>query len=233
MKHAVVMAAGEGSRLRPLSEHWPKPVLPIDGRPVIATLLRELAAAGCTLAVVVTGHLAEQVEELVGDGAGFGLEVRYARQPGVLGSADTVERGLAAGAEAPCLVTAADTVYRVGDVRHFVEAYAASGAAGALAVRRDPPPDPPHRDAVRVVDGLVAKVIDDDPGNPLAGAPLWAFGPALEPFLEGLSGPPFELADAFDRAVQEGLEIAGIEIGKTRDLTHPVDLVKENFPYLA
>jgi len=210
VKHAVVMAAGEGSRLRPLSEHWPKPVLPIDGRPVIATLLRELAAAGCTLAVVVTGHLAEQVEELVGDGSGFGLQVRYARQPGVLGSADTV-----------------------GDVRRFVEAYAASGAAGALAVRRDPPPDPPHRVAVRVVDGLVAKVIDDDPGNPLAAAPLWAFGPELEPFLVGLPGPPFELADAFDRAVQKGLEIAGIEIGKTRDLTHPVDLVNENFPYLG
>src|SRR3989442_5846615 len=123
------MAAGEGSRLRPLSEHWPKPVLPIDGRPVIATLLRELAAAGCTVAVVVTGHLAEQVEELVGDGSGFELEVRYARQPGVLGSADTVLRALAAGAEPPLLVTAADTVYRAGDLRRFVEAYIGSGAA--------------------------------------------------------------------------------------------------------
>ena len=39
------MAAGEGTRLRPLTERWPKPVLPIDGRPVLATLLRELAAA--------------------------------------------------------------------------------------------------------------------------------------------------------------------------------------------
>ena len=90
LMHAVVMAAGEGTRLRPLTERWPKPVLPIDGRPVIATLLRELAAAGCTHAVVVTGHLAEQVEELVGGGAGFGIEIAFARQPGVLGSADTV-----------------------------------------------------------------------------------------------------------------------------------------------
>ena len=226
------MAAGEGTRLRPLTERWPKPVLPIDGRPVIATLLRELAAAGCTLAVVVTGHLAEQVEELLGDGSAFGLEVRYARQPGVLGSADTVQRGLAAGAVPPFLVTAADTVYVAGDVRRFAEAYMGSGAAGALAVRREPAPDPPHRPAVRVVDGLVAKVTDDDPANPLAAAPLWGFGAELVPLLEGLSGPPFELADAVERAVGRGLEIAGIEIGKTRDLTHPVDLVEENFPYL-
>jgi NDP-sugar pyrophosphorylase family protein len=55
------MAAGEGTRLRPLTERWPKPVLPIDGRPVIATLLRELAAAGCERVYIVTGHLAEQV----------------------------------------------------------------------------------------------------------------------------------------------------------------------------
>src|SRR5918911_781042 len=67
--HAVVMAAGEGRRMRPISERWPKPVLPIEGRPVIGTLLRDLAAAGIERGVVVTGHLAEQVEALVGEGA--------------------------------------------------------------------------------------------------------------------------------------------------------------------
>jgi UDP-N-acetylglucosamine diphosphorylase / glucose-1-phosphate thymidylyltransferase / UDP-N-acetylgalactosamine diphosphorylase / glucosamine-1-phosphate N-acetyltransferase / galactosamine-1-phosphate N-acetyltransferase len=230
---AVVMAAGEGTRLRPLTERWPKPVLPIDGRPVIATLLRELAHAGCTRVVVVTGHLAEQVEELVGDGSGFGLEVRFARQPGVLGSADTVRRGLAAGAEPPFLVTAADTVFTPGDVHRFAEAFLVSGAAGAIAARREPPPVPAHRDAVRIVGGLVEKVIDDDPANPLGSAPLWAFGPALVPLLDGLSGPPFELADAFERALESKLAIAGIEIGTTRDLTHPEDLIKENFTYLG
>src|SRR5213076_2717924 len=84
---AVVMAAGQGIRLRPLTERWAKPVLPIDGRPVIARLLRDLAGAGCERAWVVTGHLAEQVEALVGDGRPFGLAVRFVRQPGVLGSA--------------------------------------------------------------------------------------------------------------------------------------------------
>ena len=230
---AVVMAAGEGSRLRPLTARWPKAVLPIDGRPVIATLLRELAAAGIQRAVVVTGHLAEQVEELVGDGSGFGLEVRFARQPGVLGSADTVRRALAAGAEPPLLVTAADTVYSPGDVRRFVEAFAASGAVGAIAGRRDPPPVPEHRDGLRIVDGLVTKLVDNDPANELGSAPLWVLGAELLPLLDGLSGPPFQLADVFERAVESKLAIAGIEIGRTRDLTFPIDLLKENFPYLG
>lgn len=232
-RHAVVMAAGEGTRLRPVTERWPKPVLPIDGRPVIATLLRELAAAGCGLAVVVTGYLAEQVEELVGDGSAFGLDVRYARQPGVLGSADTVRRALAAGAQPPLLVSAADTVYGSGDVRRFAEAFERSGAAGAIAVRRDPRPDGSQRQPVRIEAGRVLRVIDDDPANPLSAAPLWALGPGLVPLLDRLEGPPFELAELYREAIAAGFEVAGVEIGATRDLTRPEDLIRENFAYLS
>ena len=226
------MAAGEGTRLRPLTECWPKPVLPIDGRPVIATLLRELAGAECERVVVVTGHLAEQVEELVGDGSAFGLDVRTVRQPDVLGSADAVKRALAAGAEPPCLVLAADTVFTPGDIGRFARSFARSGAAGAMSGRRDPPAEAPHRAAIEIVDGLVVKPIDDDPGNPVGSAPLWAIGRELLPFLAELPGPPFELGLAFERAIASGLAVAGLEIGKTRDLTHPIDLVRENFTYL-
>jgi dTDP-glucose pyrophosphorylase len=228
---AVVMAAGEGARLRPLTERWPKPLLPIDGRPVIATLLRELAAAGCGRVFVITGHLAEQVEELVGDGSAFELDARCVRQPGVLGSADTVRRALAAGAHTPLLVTGADTVFVPGDIRPFVES--SSGAAGAIAYRTEPPPDPPHRWAIRVVAGRVERLLDDDPANPNGGAPLWVLGSELVPFLDDLPGPPYELAVAFERAIEAGRTVAGVEIGPTRDLTYPVDLVTENFPYLG
>jgi CTP:molybdopterin cytidylyltransferase MocA len=230
---AIVMAAGEGRRLRPLTERWPKPVLPIDGRPVLATLLRELAAAGIGRAIVVVGHLAEDVERLAGDGSGFDLAVRYARQPEPLGSADAVSRALAAGAGPPVVVTAADTVYTTGDIRRFVEAWRSSGAVGALAVRRDPPPTPGHRAAVEIGAGLVQRVVADAPGIRLGSAPLWMLGPELVPFLDRLGGPPFELGEAVQRAIDSGLAIAGLEIGKTRDLTYPVDLVVENFPYLS
>jgi NDP-sugar pyrophosphorylase family protein len=217
--------------MRPISERWPKPILPVDGRPVIATLLRDLARAGIERAFVVTGHLAEQVEELVGDGRAFDLEVRFARQPIMLGSADVVRRGLDAGARAPVLVVAADTVFGDGDIRRVIERSA--GAAGAMTARRDPPPDPPHRFALGIEAGLVLKPLDDDPENPFSSAPLWVLGPELVPYLDGLGGPPFELAEAFANAIAAGAAVAGIEIGKTRDLTGPVDLIAENFPYLA
>src|SRR5690349_13154531 len=110
------MAAGEGVRLRPLTERWPKPILPIDGRPVVAALLNELRVTGCARVHLVVGHLAEQVESLIGDGSGFDLDVRYVHQPQADGSADAVIRALAAGAQPPALVVAADTVFSQGDV---------------------------------------------------------------------------------------------------------------------
>jgi NDP-sugar pyrophosphorylase family protein len=192
------MAAGEGRRLRPMTERWPKPVLPLAGRPVIASLLRELAAAGLSPVTVVTGHLAEQVEELVGDGAAFGVELRFVRQPRPDGSADAVRRALDGGARPPVVVSGADKLYRPGDVGAFAAAFEASGAEAALAVEPD--------------------------GSTV---PLWGLTDAVPPRLAELPGPPYELLDAV-----EGLEVAKIPIGKARDLTDPLDLMRENFPYL-
>jgi NDP-sugar pyrophosphorylase family protein len=227
---AVVMAAGEGTRLRPLTEQWPKPVLPIDGTPVLAVLLRELAAAELRRVWLVTGHLAEQVERLAGDGSAFGLELSFVRQPGVLGSADAVKRALESGAATPVLVSAADTVYRRGDVARFAAEFAASGAAGAVAVRTDPPPGP-GRQAVRRNGARIEAIRDDDPQNPWSAAPLWGVGQAVAERL-CLDTAPYELAHAFQSAIDAGETVMAVEIGKTRDLTYPVDLVEENFPYL-
>jgi NDP-sugar pyrophosphorylase family protein len=228
---AIVMAAGEGRRLRPLSERWPKPLLPIDGRPVIATLLRELAAADLTRVTVVTGHLAEPLEELVGDGSGYGVAARTVRQPRPDGSANAVQVALETGAAAPAIVVAADTVFRRGDIALFERAFGASGAAGAVAVRREPPPGP-GRAAVRIEDGRVTRIPDDDPTAELASAPLWGLGGPVQRELAGLPGPPYELVEAYQRAIDGGGIVIAVEIGSTRDLTRPVDLVRENFPYL-
>ena len=225
------MAAGEGRRLRPLTERWPKPVLPIDGRPVLATLLREIAAAGVERVTVVSGHFAEQVESLAGDGGAFGVRITYARQPQPDGSADATSRALAAGASPPALITAADTQYAPGDVARFVERFECSDAAGAIAARRGFVPTP-AKPGLRVDGTRVVSVYDTDPELPLTTAPLWALRDKLVPYLDALPGPPWELKDAYQRAVDEGVPVESIEIGKTRDLTDPLDLVEENFPYL-
>ncbi len=189
------MAAGEGTRLRPITERWPKPVLPIDGKPVVVTLVHELAAAGCARIVVVTGHLAGQVEALL---APLPYDIRFVRQPPGQGSADAVLR---AGATPPYLVVAADTVFAEGDLAQF--ARAAAGFDGAVALH-----------------GQVR-------------TPLWLVGARVHRFLDPLPGKaPYELQDVFRNATDAGAEVSAIQVGRTRDLTHPADLVRENFPYL-
>jgi dTDP-glucose pyrophosphorylase len=221
---AVVMAAGEGRRMQPLTERYAKPVLPIDGHPVLATLLRELAAAGIARITLVTGHLAEQVEALAGDGSAFGLEVRFVRQPRPDGSADAVLRAALAP---PYLVLAADTVFREGDVARFAERFLARPAAGAVAVRKHPEKDP-----IRIEGGRVRVVHDPGGAGPWTGAPLWGLGAEVAPHL-GLDERPYELTSAYQRAIDAGAEVSAIQIGPTRDLTFPLDLVEENFPYAA
>jgi CTP:molybdopterin cytidylyltransferase MocA len=221
------MAAGEGARLRPLTERWPKPTLPIDGRPVIATLLRDLAEAGIESATVVTGHLAAQVEELVGEGAAFGIAVRYARQPEPLGSADAVRRALTAGAVAPLLVSAADTVFERGALARVAAEWVASGAPAGLAVRRG---GGEGKTPVRVEGGRIVQIGDGRCG--LTAAPLWFLDASVLPRLEEVPGPPYELAAVVGGAGGAGIEILALEVGPTRDLTHPEDVVVENFPYL-
>jgi glucose-1-phosphate thymidylyltransferase len=224
---AIVMAAGEGRRLRPLTERWPKPVLPIDGRPVLATLLRELASAGFEEAAVVTGHLADQVERLVGDGSPFGLRVRTVSQPEPLGSADAVRRAVDAGGEPPVLVTAADTVFVHGDLARVVDAWRGASAAGLLGIRRGGRED---QTSVRIEGGTVVEI-----GGELrehTAAPLWILDEELTAALRGVSGPPFEIARAVQDALAVGKEILPVELGPTRDLTRPTDVVTENFPYL-
>ncbi len=190
------MAAGEGRRLRPLTERWPKPLLPLAGRPVLGSLLRELADFPRVFLVI--GHLAGQIEELIGDGSAYGVEITYVDQPQPDGSGDAVRRAVEAGATTPLIVSGADKLYVPGTVRAFADAFRASTARAALAVEPD--------------------------GRP---APLWGLTEEVTARLGDLAGPPYELLDA----VRE-FEIAEIAIGKARDLTDPLDLVKENFPYL-
>lgn len=217
---AVVMAAGLGTRLRPLTERYAKAVLPIDGKPVVARLLRELGAAGCPRVTVVVGHLGAQVERLLGDGSAYGVVLRYVRQPQPDGSADAVRRG---GEEPPYLVVAADTVFPAGAIASFAQR---APSAGAVAVSRRP-----ARLPVRVRAGLVERIFDPDGPGPFSGAPLWAVGAAVHQRL-CLDNPPWELGNAFQAAIDAGEQIAAVEIGPTRDLTAPLDVLQENFPYL-
>lgn len=78
---AMILAAGRGERLRPLTDATPKPLLEVGGRPLIAHHLENLAAAGFREVVINTGHLGAQLPAALGDGERWGVNIRYSEEP--------------------------------------------------------------------------------------------------------------------------------------------------------
>ncbi|KOG58326.1 nucleotidyltransferase family protein [Streptomyces varsoviensis] len=85
--HAVILAGGEGVRLRPYTTALPKPLVPIgDRHAILEIVLRQLAAAGFTSCTIAIGHLGEIIRAYVGDGTQWGLEIGYSAEESPLGT---------------------------------------------------------------------------------------------------------------------------------------------------
>lgn len=87
---AVLMVGGEGTRLRPLTDELPKPLLPVGGVPILERIVRSLVAHRVPRIVMALGYRGEQIEERFGDGARFGAEIRYVREKKPLGTAGAI-----------------------------------------------------------------------------------------------------------------------------------------------
>ena len=106
---AVVMAGGEGSRLRPLTVTRPKPMVPIVGRPVMEHILNLLKSHGITDVVVTVQYMASAIEDYFGDGSQFGMRISYSREEVPLGTAGSVKNAEAMLDE-PFLVISGDAL---------------------------------------------------------------------------------------------------------------------------
>jgi len=83
----VILAGGKGTRLRPLTAVFPKPLVPLGNKPVVEILLRRLAASGLTDITICTGYLGELIRAVCGDGSKFGLRIQYVNEEEPLGTA--------------------------------------------------------------------------------------------------------------------------------------------------
>ena len=135
---AMVLAAGVGSRLRPLTDQRPKALLEIAGRPMLEIVLARLAAAGVREVVVNVHHHAEQVERYLRGCTHLRLRLEISREAELLDTGGGLKKAAAffAGTE-PFFVHNADVVSGV-DLRRLREAHAASGALALLSVRERP-----------------------------------------------------------------------------------------------
>jgi N-acetyl-alpha-D-muramate 1-phosphate uridylyltransferase len=105
---AMVLAAGRGERLRPLTDRMPKPLVEVGGKPLIAWHLERLAAGGVRQVVINVSHLGQQIVDYVRDGSPFDLQVEYSREAEPLETAGGIAQALPLLGDAPFLLVNGD-----------------------------------------------------------------------------------------------------------------------------
>jgi len=127
----MILAAGRGERMRPLSDATPKPLLPAGGKPLVAWQIERLVAAGFHDLVLNVAHHGDDIEAALGDGAKFGATIRYSREREPLEVAGGIATALPLLGEGVALVVSGDihTDYDYATLRARVRAMAASPEA--------------------------------------------------------------------------------------------------------
>ncbi|WP_445156880.1 N-acetylmuramate alpha-1-phosphate uridylyltransferase MurU [Halomonas sp. E14] len=105
---AMILAAGLGTRMRPLTDHCPKPLLPVAGKPLIVHHLERLAAAGIEEVVINVSYRAEQILQALGDGAAFGVSIAWSREAEPLETGGGLRQALPLLGQAPFLLVNGD-----------------------------------------------------------------------------------------------------------------------------
>lgn len=108
MPRAIILAAGRGERLRPLTDKTPKPLLPAGGRPLIEWQIERLAHAGFRDLVINHAHLGKQIEDALGDGRRFGVRIRYSPESPALETAGGIVQALPLLDAQPFVVVSGD-----------------------------------------------------------------------------------------------------------------------------
>ena len=112
MARALILAAGRGERMRPLTDAVPKPLLLAGGKPLIAWQVEALARGGFDDLVVNHSHLGAMIEAALGDGSAFGVRIRYSPEPSALETAGGVARALPMLGGSPFAVVSGDIFTR-------------------------------------------------------------------------------------------------------------------------
>ncbi len=237
---AVILAAGKGTRMKELTKELPKPMLEVEGKPILQHIVEGIAAAGVVEICVITGWQAETIEDCFGDGSEFGVRIEYARQ--------RVQDGTGKAPElAKEFVGDDDFLLTYGDILVKPETYAAMcgkfGVGGHDALLTVTGSEDVTQGGLMFFDEsfALARLVEKPSAKQVealrkegwlkTGEPVWynagiyIFQPGLFEFTAKLEKSPrgeYELTDALSAMVESGRKIAGLEIeGRWVDVRDP------------
>src|SRR5436190_8721006 len=237
---AVILAAGKGTRMRNLTNEMPKPMLRIQGRPILEHILEGILAAGIREIFIVTGFRAEVVEDYFGDGSKWNARIGYGRQVVQEGTGKAPELAKAFVGDSPFLLTYGDILVKPETYAQMIARFDNGAVSGVITVT-------PGQDVTkgglnffdeefclkRLVEKPSAEQLEQlrqegwfKPGDAVwYNAGIYIFKPVLFEFTAKLQKSPrgeYELTDAVNGLLAARHKLAGLEIqGRWVDVRDP------------
>jgi mannose-1-phosphate guanylyltransferase len=207
---AMILAAGRGQRLRPLTDTCPKPMIPIAGKPLLEHVVRLLASHGFDQLAINFSHLPQLIRDHFGDGRGFGVEITYSFEEQLLGTAGAVRR-MAAFFDEPFLVYYGDNLANANltDLWRAHQDHNALASIGLLWMD-----DPTNRGIVRVdADGYILGFIEKPQADEvfddyLINGGTYVLDPAILEHIPAAGASDFS-HDIFPALLQKGKPLYG------------------------
>jgi len=215
----VLMAGGLGTRLRPITESIPKPMVEVGGRPILETIVETLAHSGFQRLFLSVNYRAELIEGHFGDGGSYGLQIEYLRENVRLGTAGALSM-LPPAPPAPLLVMNGDVLTGL-DLGSFVDLHA-ENASGITVGVRELVTQIPY--GVMELDGERVRGIREKPEvRSVVSAGIYALSPEVLPLVP--PGKFFDMPTLISRSIEEGHAVRAhviqeywIDVGRLDDL---------------
>ena len=242
---AVILAAGKGTRMRELTNELPKPMLRVQGKPILEHIVTGILAAGVRDIFIVTGWRADVIENHFGDGKKWNARIAYGRQVIQDGTGKAPELAKAFVGDSPFLLTYGDILVPPETYPQMLKRFGEGGFSGVITVTRG---EDVTKGGLNFFDEqfclkrLVEKPSPEQveqlrrDGWLKSGAPAWynagiyIFRPSLFDFTARLQKSPrgeYELTDAISALVAAGQKLAGLEIqGRWVDVRDPETLAR-------
>lgn len=198
---AFILAGGKGTRLRPITEHIPKPLVTVAGRPILERIVLHLVGNGLQRIFLSVNYLADMIEERFGDGSAFGCSIEYVREKKPLGTGGSL-RLLPEEPQHPLLVMNGDLVTQF-DVGRMLACHDAGAYAATVGVR-------PYQTQIPfgvadVEGGRLVGVREKPTVQMLVNAGIYVLSPKVLPLVAG--DEEFPITDLFTRAIAKGLPV--------------------------
>jgi UDP-N-acetylglucosamine diphosphorylase/glucosamine-1-phosphate N-acetyltransferase len=219
MKQAVVLAAGEGQRLRPFTVTRPKAMLSIADKPILQYIVEALAQNGIRNIVFVVGYRKEQVYDYMGSGEQFGVNITYVTQESQLGTAHALSQ-VREVAEDEFLVLSGDNLIEAGTISDFVKV-----KPQAMLVKRVD--NPVRYGVVNIEQGEVKDIVEKpkEAGSNIVNTGIYAFTREIFEFTESL----LDIPDVLNDMIAKGHTINALETDDTwLDIVYPWDILSLN-----